>query len=147
MGVKGRRNIVGATRLLIHATGDVALQRKYPGTDFAKVAPVLRQADVVFGNLEFPIRSRGFCFEMPFPWLMDPQSILLRIEVDNRRIQRISYRPVLMDTERTPEILSLEHSAGRQIADLMEGLCAELGTRVACAGDEVVLLFDSASSC
>src|SRR5947208_3292131 len=45
--------------LMIMAVGDVHVDRADPPSVFAHVAPVLRQGDIVVGNLEGPLRDRG----------------------------------------------------------------------------------------
>ena len=86
-----------------------------------------------------PVKGAAAVLQKPVTVVLEPESIVLKVEIADKAISKISFVPVLMDSYRTPEIRSLRDPEGLEIARMMQDLSRELDTAVVLADDEVVV--------
>ena len=67
------------------------------------------------------------------------QSIILKCEISNKRIQRISFMPTIFSNIGKPEILEPKSDEFREVSNLMRNLCDEVGTSFKRVGKEFVM--------
>jgi poly-gamma-glutamate capsule biosynthesis protein CapA/YwtB (metallophosphatase superfamily) len=101
--------------------------------------PHILQAIEVYKGKVICYSLAEFGLELPLPIVLEPQSIMLKVEIGNKAIRRVSFVPVLMDAQRTPEFKSLQTREGLEIANLMRELSSEFGTELAFESDEVLV--------
>ncbi|MFC2001292.1 CapA family protein [Chloroflexota bacterium] len=79
------------------------------------------------GNFAFDNKSPHYARE----------SILLRCHIQDKKIVRLSFLPVLINEDSQPDVVDLEK--GRHIVETITELSASLGTKLTAAGNEVVI--------
>jgi len=65
--------------------------------------------------------------------------MIVNFSIANKRIERISFLPVMCNIEGQPEIVSPNSEDGRQVITLQTELCKSYNTKLTVDGDEVVL--------
>lgn len=81
--------------------------------------------DPKFAITQFPAVSRA--------------EIILNFQIANKKVERISFLPVMANVEGQPEIVSPDSEEGRQVVALQRELCKDYNTELTVEGDEVVL--------
>ncbi|MBI2907827.1 MAG: CapA family protein [Chloroflexi bacterium] len=80
------------------------------------------------GNFAFPYASANY----------DVESIILRFQIQDKRIKRVSFVPVLQNSDLRPEVLDVKNR--QKLVDKMQQLSAGFGTRFDASGDEVMVV-------
>lgn len=101
--------------------------------------PHILQAIEVYKEKVICYSLAEFGLELPLPINLEPQSIMLKVEIQGKAISRVSFLPVYMDPHRTPEFKSLETPEGLEIANMMRDLSREFDTELAFEDKEVLV--------
>jgi poly-gamma-glutamate synthesis protein (capsule biosynthesis protein) len=101
--------------------------------------PHILQAIEVYKGKVICYSLAEFGLELPLPINLEPQSIMLKAEIRDKAIRRVSFVPVYMDPQRTPEFKTLDTPEGLEIANMMQDLSRELGTELRFEEKEVLV--------
>ncbi len=101
--------------------------------------PHILQAIEVYKGKVICYSLAEFGLELPLPIALEPQSILLKVEIRDKAIRRVSFVPVYMERERTPEFTSPGTPEGMEITRMMAELSREFGTRLEPEAGEVLV--------
>ena len=101
--------------------------------------PHILQAIEVYKGKVICYSLAEFGLELPLPINLEPQSIMLKVEIRDKAISRVAFLPVYMDPQRTPEFKSLQTPEGLEIANMMQDLSGEFGTKLTFLEKEVLV--------
>ena len=101
--------------------------------------PHILQAIEVYKGKVICYSLAEFGLELPLPINLEPQSVMLKVEIRDKAISRVAFLPVYMDPQRTPEFKSLQTPEGLEIAHMMRDLGRELGTELGFEKNEVLV--------
>ena len=101
--------------------------------------PHILQAIEVYKGKVICYSLAEFGLELPLPINLEPQSVMLKVEIRDKAISRVAFLPVYMDPQRTPEFKSLQTPEGLEIANMMQDLSGEFGTKLTFLEKEVLV--------
>ncbi len=66
-------------------------------------------------------------------------SVIVKCEISDKKLQKVSFRPTTANENAQPRVLSLAEKAGKEIVDYLTKSSAELNAKLTVLGDEVVI--------
>ncbi|MFC2067136.1 CapA family protein [Chloroflexota bacterium] len=74
----------------------------------------------------------------PFPF-DSRKTILVKCSISKKGVQKVSFLPVLVNSQGQPEVLKRQDKRSLEVFNYMDELCKELGTKLSFEGDEVLI--------
>ena len=91
--------------------------------------PHIIQGIEVYKNKVIAYSLANFGFDSPSP--MPKESILLQAVIFDKKVQKVSFRPVLHNSLGQPEVLGKDNKNGGKIFKILQSLSKEFGTKLA----------------
>ena len=164
-----RKSSTGASEpITLVGVGDISPNREDPPSIFRFCGDVFRKADIVFGQMEAPLSDRGAPQFVPsrpaklcannIPALTEEgagfdvmshaakhadsnKTMIVKAYIQDKRIQKVTYIPVLINSNREPEVLQKQDPRAQEIFDYVKEIseAENLSVRFSWEGDEVLI--------